>query len=242
MGRGVDTGLSGARKWGFWRWKCAQNGKELNTYHRGTEARVSRKAQMFEKTSDRHAWKRPLLRAAAHSHSETQNSQKIMRDISMNPVNIRIVLCATCFLCLHPGSTALMGVTSDANATCTDVINTRVVSGLSIDEISKLGDPLSLQNDFGGLILRPFDDDDRPRRGKEIEIGFILARSGDLGGTPVGLTIWSERNLKFNFRKSPRGAIVVESSDLNNCHVLASFTLSEKGYVLRDNKAIAQAH
>jgi hypothetical protein len=116
------------------------------------------------------------------------------------------------------------------------------VSALSIDEISKLGAEVSLQNNFGGLTFRPFDDDDRPRRGKEIEIGFVLARSGDLGGTPVGLIIWSERNLNFNFRKSPDNSITVESSDLNNCHVLATFALSENGYVLRDRKPIGQAH
>jgi len=161
----------------------------------------------------------------------------------MNPVNLRILFYATCFLCLHPGSPlAQQGVKSGANLTCTGVINTRVVSTLSIDEISKLGDAISLQNNFGGLTFRPFDDDERPRRGKEIEIGFILARSGDLGGTPVGLIIWSERNLNFHLMKSPEGAISVESSDLNNCHVLATFTLNEKGYVLRDKKAIAQVH
>ena len=161
----------------------------------------------------------------------------------MNPVNPRAFLYATCFMCLYPGSAlAQQGVKSGANLTCTGVINTTVVSALSIDEISKLGDAVTLQNNFGGLTFRPFDDDDRPRRGKEIEIGFILARSGDLGGTPVGLIIWSERNLDFNFRKSPEGAISVESSDLNNCHVLATFTLSEKGYVLRDKKVIAQVH
>jgi hypothetical protein len=116
------------------------------------------------------------------------------------------------------------------------------VSALSIDEISKLGDAVSLQNSFGGLIFRPFDEDDRPRRGKEIEIGFILARSGDLGGIPIGLIIWTEKNLNFNFRKSPAGAISVESGDLSNCHVLATFTLSEKGYLLRDKNAIAQVN
>jgi hypothetical protein len=136
---------------------------------------------------------------------------------------------------------ALQGVKSGANLTCTDVINTRVVSALSIDEISKLGDSVSLQSDFGGLTVQPFDEDDRPRRGKEIEIGFILARSGDLGGSPAGLIIWSERNLNFNFRKSPTGGISVESSDLKSCHVLATFAFSEKGYVLRDGKSIAQA-
>jgi len=146
-----------------------------------------------------------------------------------------VFLAATCTL-------AQQGAKSGANLTCKNVINTRVVSTLSIDEMSKLGDALSLQNSFGGLTFRPFDDDDQPRLGKEIEIGFILARSGDLGGTPVGLIIWSERNLNFNFRKNPGGAIFVESSDLNNCHVLATFTLNDKGYVLRDNKAIAQVH
>jgi len=172
-----------------------------------------------------------------YRESETQ------RGISINPVNLRVLLHATCLLCLHPGSAlALQAVKSGANLTCTGVINTRVVSTLSIDEISKLGDAVSLQNNFGGLTFRPFDNDDRPRRGKEIEIGFILARSGDLGGTPVGLIIWSERNLNFNFRKSPEGAISVESSDLNNCQVLATFTLSEKGYVLRNKTAIAQVH
>jgi hypothetical protein len=161
----------------------------------------------------------------------------------MNLVNPRILLYAMCFLCLHPGTAlTLQGVKSGANLTCTGVINTRVVSALSIDEISKMGDAVSLQNNFGGLTFRPFDDDDRPRRGKEIEIGFIIARSGDLGGTPVGLIVWSERNLNFNFRKGPEGAISVESSDLNNCRVLATFRFSEKGYVLRDKKAIAQAH
>jgi hypothetical protein len=105
-----------------------------------------------------------------------------------------------------------------------------------------LGSEVSLQNNFGGLTFRPFDDDDRPRRGKEIEIGFILARSGDLGGTPVGLIIWSERNLNFSFRKSADSMIAIESSDLNNCHILATFALSEKGFVLRDRRPIAQAH
>jgi hypothetical protein len=161
----------------------------------------------------------------------------------MNPVNPRMLLYAICFFCLHLGSAlGQQYVKSSANLNCAGVINTRVVSALSIDEISKLGDAVSLQNDFGGLTFQPFDDDDRPRHGKEIEIGFILASSGDLGGTPVGLIIWSDRNLTFNFRKSPEGAISVESSDLNNCHVLATFTFNEKGYVLRDNKAIAQAH
>ena len=181
--------------------------------------------------------------AARHNHSETQNSQKIMTGISMNPVNPRALLYATCFLCLHPGSVlAQHDIKSGANLTCTGIINTKVVSALSVDEISKLGDAVSLQNNFGGLTFKPFDDDDRPRRGKEIEIGFILARSGDLGGSPVGLIIWSERNLNFKFRKSAEGAISVESSDLNNCHVLATFTFSEKGYVLRDKKTIAQVH
>jgi hypothetical protein len=165
-----------------------------------------------------------------------------MRGISMNPVNLRVLLYAMYFLCLYPGSAvALQGVQSGSNLTCTGVINTRVVSALSIDEISKLADALTLQNDFGGLTFRPFDDDDQPRRGKEIEIGFILARSGDLGGTPVGLIVWTERNVSFNFRKSSEGAISVESSDLKSCRVLTTFTFSEKGYVLRDKKAIAQA-
>jgi hypothetical protein len=92
------------------------------------------------------------------------------------------------------------------------------------------------------LTFQPFDDDDRPRRGKEIEIGFILAKSGDLGGTLIGLIVWSERNLNFNFRKNSEGAISVESSDLKSCHVLTTFAFSEKGYVLRDNNAIAQVH
>jgi hypothetical protein len=176
-------------------------------------------------------------------HSETQNPLKIMREISINPVNPRVLLYAACFLCLHTGSApALQGVKSGANLSCAGVINTRVVRALSIDEISKLGGAVSLQNNFGGLTVQPFDDDDRPRRGKEIEIGFVLARSGDLGGTPVGLIIWSERNLNFNFSKSSEGAISVESSDLKSCHVLATFTLSGKGYVLRDRRAIAQVH
>lgn len=162
----------------------------------------------------------------------------------MNPASLKMLLCATCFLlCLHLGTAlAQQGDKSGANPTCTGVINSRVVPALSIDEISKLGDAISLENDFGGLIFRPFDDDDRPRRGKEIEIGFILARSGDLGGTPVGLIVWTERNLSFSFRKNTDSAISVESSDLNNCHVLTTFAFSEKGYVLRDQKVIAQAH
>ena len=161
----------------------------------------------------------------------------------MNPVNRRGLLYAACFMCLCPGNVlAQHGVESGANSTCTDVINTRVVSALSVDELSKLGDALSLENDFGGLTFQPFDDDDRPRHGKEIEIGFILARSGDLGGTPVGLIIWTERNLNFNFWKSSESTLSVESSDLNECHVLATFTFSEKGYVLRDKKVVAQAH
>jgi hypothetical protein len=161
----------------------------------------------------------------------------------MNQVSSRALLYATCILCLHPGSVlAQHGVKSTANSTCTDVINTRAVSALSVNEISKLGDAVSLQNNFGGLTFQPFDDDDRPRRGKKIEIGFILARSGDLGGTPVGLIIWSERSLNFNFTKSSESTISVESSDLKKCHVLATFTLTEKGYVLRDKKVVAQAH
>jgi hypothetical protein len=134
------------------------------------------------------------------------------------------------------------GIESGPNLTCNGVLNTRVVSALSVDELSKLGEGVSLQNDFGGMTLQPFDDDDRPRRGKEIEIGFILARSGDLGGTPVGLIVWSERNLNFNFRKRSESTISVESSDLNSCHVLATFTLSKKGYVLMDKKVLAQIH
>lgn len=181
--------------------------------------------------------------AAPHSHSETQNSQKIMRGISMNPANLRGLLCVTLFLFLYTGSTwARQGVNSGTNPICPGVINTRVVSTLSIDEISKLGDALFLQNNFGGLTFRPFDDDDRPRRDKEIEIGFILARSGDLAGTPVGLIVWSERNLNFSFSKSSEGAIAIESSDLKSCHVLATFSLGEDGYVLRGKKAIAQVH
>jgi len=196
---------------------------------------------MFEKNSARRGWKRPLLPSALHSHLEVQNSQKMMRGTSMNPVNLRVVLCATCLLYLRPGiAQAPQRVKSDASPTCAGVINTRAVSALSVDEISKLGDAISLQNSFGGLTFRPFDDDDRPRRGKEIEIGFILARSGDLGGTPVGLIIWSERSLNFSFRKSAEGAISVESSDINSCHVLATFTFSETGRVLRDKRAIAQ--
>jgi hypothetical protein len=198
---------------------------------------------MFERILDRQVWKRPLLPAAQHNHLEIHHLQKIMRDISMNPVNPRVLFYATCFLCLFLASAMAQRVDKlSANPACTGIINTRVVSALSIDEISKLGAEVSLQNNFGGLSFRPFDDDDRPRRGKEIEIGFILARSGDLGGTPVGLIIWSERNLNFNFSKSPGSSITVESSDLNNCHVLATFALSENGYVLRDRKPIAQAH
>ena len=161
----------------------------------------------------------------------------------MNPVNSRVLFYATCFLCLFlPCAMAQRADKSGANPTCTGVIKTKVVSALSVDEMSKLGDAVDIENNFGGMTFWPFDDDDRPRRGKEIEIGFILARSGDLGGTPVGLIILSERNLDFNFSRSTEGAISVESSDLNNCHVLATFTLSEKGYVLRDKKAIAQVH
>ena len=161
----------------------------------------------------------------------------------MNPVNHRVLLYAMCFLCLHPGSAlALQGIKSGANLTCTGVINTRAVSGLSIDEISKLGAAVSLQNNIWGMTVQPFDDDERPISGKKIEIGFILARSSDLGGVPVGLIVWSERNLSFYFEKSSESTIAVESSDLKNCHVLATFTLSEKGYVLRDKEAIAQAH
>jgi len=78
------------------------------------------------------------------------------------------------------------GAGTGANLTCENVIKTRVVAALSVDEISKFGDAISIENDFGGLILRPFDDDDRPRNGKEIEIGFILARSGDLGKLCAG--------------------------------------------------------
>jgi hypothetical protein len=115
------------------------------------------------------------------------------------------------------------------------------VLSLSIDEISKLGDAISIENDFGGLILRPFDDDDRPRNGKGIEIGFILARSGDLGGTPVGLILWSEKSLNFSFRKKSESTFSVESSDLSSCHALATFALSKKGEVLRDGKVIAKA-
>lgn len=161
----------------------------------------------------------------------------------MNPVNRRALLYATCFMCLCPGSVlAQHGVEFGANSTCAGVINTRVVTALSVDEISKLGEALTLQNDFGGLTFQPFDDDDRPRHGREIEIGFILASSGDLGGTPVGLIISSERNLSFSFWKSAESTISVESSDLKECHVLATFTLTEKGYVLRDKKVVAQVH
>jgi hypothetical protein len=161
----------------------------------------------------------------------------------MYPVSLRELLYATCFICLCTGTVlAQHGAGSSANMNCAGVINTRVVSTLSVDEISRLGEAIALQNDFGGLTFQPFDDDDRPRRGKEIEIGFILARSGDLGGTPVGLIVWSERNLEFSFTKSPEGAISVESSDLSNCHMLASFTFDEKGYVLRNNKIVAQVH
>ena len=154
----------------------------------------------------------------------------------MNLVNPRTLLYAACFICLYPGAG------TSPNLSCASVIKTRVVAALSVDEISKLGDAISIENDFGGLILRPFDDDDRPRNGREIEIGFILARSGDLGGTPVGLIIWSERNLNFGFRKNSKNILSVESSDLNNCHALATFALNEKGQVLKDGKVIARAH
>ena len=79
----------------------------------------------------------------------------------MNPVNPRVLLHAMFFMCLYPGSAlAREGVKSDASLTCTGVINTRVVSALSIDEISKLGDAY-LQNNFGGLAFQPRFDDDR---------------------------------------------------------------------------------
>ena len=163
--------------------------------------------------------------------------------MSMNLVNPRTLLYAVCFICMHSGIVlAQQSASSGANLPCTSVINTRIVASLSVDEISKLGDAISIENDFGGLILRPFDDDDRPRSGKEIELGFILARSGDLGGTPVGLTIWSKRNLNFSFRKNSEDTLSVESSDLPNCHALATFALSGKGHVLRDGRVVAQAH
>src|SRR5882724_6427725 len=92
-----------------------------------------RRARMSEKISDRRGWKRPLLPAAPHGLSETHNSQKIMRGISMNPANLSVLLYVACFLCLHPGSVlALQGVKSGADLTCTGVVNTRVVSALSI--------------------------------------------------------------------------------------------------------------
>jgi len=160
-----------------------------------------------------------------------------------NRFNPRALLYITCFMCLYPGSVlAQHGVESGATLTCNGVLNTKVVSALTVDEISKLGVGVSLQNNFGGITFQPFDDDDRPRRGKEIEIGFNLARSGDLGGTPVGLIIWSERDLNFNFRKSSESSISVESSDLKNCHILATFKLTEKGYVLRDRTVVGQVH
>ena len=192
-----------------------------------TRRRLERNSKLS--TGDRH--NQPVGLFATISAGVKSEIMNVARLIVINIV----FLAATCTL-------AQQGAKSGKNRTCTGVINTRVVSTLSIDEISRLGDAVSLQNSFGGLTFRPFDDDDRPRPGKEIEIGFILARSGDLGGNPVGLVIWSERNLNFNFRKSPGGAIFVESTDLNNCHVLATFTFNEKGYVLRDNKAIAQVH
>jgi hypothetical protein len=198
---------------------------------------------MFGRISDQLEWKRRLVLVAQHSRLEIQNSQKIMKGMSMNPVNLRMLLCATCFLALHLGiARAQRAEKAAANPTCAGVINTRPVSTISIDEVSKFGDAVIIQNDFGGLTFRPFDDDDRPRRGKEIEIGLILARSGDLGGTPVGLIVWSDRNLDFSFRKTPEGAISVESNDLKSCKVLATFEFNGKGYVLRDGKAIAQAH
>lgn len=160
----------------------------------------------------------------------------------MNLVNPRALLYAACLICLRPGIIlAQHGVGTGSNLSCAGVVKTRIVASLSIDEISKLGDAISVENDFGGLILRPFDDDDRPRNGKEIEIGFILARSGDLGGAPVGLILWSERNLNFSFRKNSKSSFSVESSDLSSCHALATFALSEKGEVLRDGKVVAQA-
>ena len=121
----------------------------------------------------------------------------------MNLVNPKALLYAAWFICLYPGIVlAQHGQGTGTNLPCASVIKTRIVPSLSIDEISKLGGAISIENDFGGLILRPFDDDDRPRNGKEIEIGFILARSGDLGGSPVGLILRSEKSLNFSFRKN----------------------------------------
>ncbi len=161
----------------------------------------------------------------------------------LNNLLSKAYLYAAFLIGLHPEIVqAQHRTTATSNVPCGNVIHTKIVAGLSVDEISKLGDGISIENNFGGLILRPFDEDDRPRRGKEVEVGFLLARSGDLGGTAVGLIIWSERNLNFSFKKVSKGTVSIESSDLPACRALASFALSEKGYVLRDGNVVAQAH
>lgn len=159
----------------------------------------------------------------------------------MNPASLRALLCSVCLLCLRPGVAAAQRGAKLGGQMCAGVINTSAVSSLSIKEMSKLGSGLSIENDFGGLIFRPFDDDDRPRRGRRIEIGFILASSGDLGGAPVGIIVWTKHNLSFAITKAPNGTISVASADLAQCHTLAYFSFDNDGNVMMDHRVIARA-
>ena len=103
---------------------------------------------------------------------------------------------------------------------------------LSVSEVASLSSPIVLENSFGSLTYREFDEDERPRRGNRIALAFVLARSADLGGTPFGALLMTSRALSVSAQRVGMDEVLVSTSADSSCRAEIKLRFTSKGNVM----------
>ncbi|MEW9625819.1 hypothetical protein [Rhodanobacter geophilus] len=71
------------------------------------------------------------------------------------------------------------------------------VTSLSLQDFGRLTQQKVVAGEPGSVVFTPFDEEDYPRKDQFRALGFVFARVGDLGETPIGGYIWISRDAKY---------------------------------------------
>ena len=121
------------------------------------------------------------------------------------------------------------------------------VQSLPLQDLGRLARQKVVAGEPGFVVFIPFDEEDYPRQGQFRALGFVFARMGDLGETPIGGYIWISKDAIYQDYKVGKKANSVSITfilgDAQHCATpRLDFELKPMGRVYVNGAVVGTIH
>jgi hypothetical protein len=134
-----------------------------------------------------------------------------------------------------------IGTACSANESACVAPSIEPVQSLTTQQVGQLATHQVQTSGQHSAVLWSFDEEDRPRRGAKIALGFLLVSTGDIGSQPVGALIWTDRSARAVLKGASDGFVIEFANTDRKCaDVISAIHVRVDGTVVADDRPLGR--